>query len=166
MLQEPRIPSACPVDTFVAPVHSVAESMDQLREAMPDINWNAWANVEPTFRSIAEWEMSAAHAKAHGFKALKTWWEINNESVQSCLAAAEPHGGQVSSTDTEPVSASRSSTPQPNLLYEQIERRANSERRTVDHMIAPEPIKQEAREQISDAAAVDRYVADLGRGKG
>jgi hypothetical protein len=27
-------------------------------------------------------------------------------------------------------------------------------------MIAPEPIKQEAREQVSDAAIVDKYIVD------
>jgi hypothetical protein len=43
--------------------------------------------------------------------------------------------------------------------YEQIERRARSERSAVDHMIAPEPIKQEARVQVSDAAIVDKYIA-------
>jgi hypothetical protein len=51
--------------------------------------------------------------------------------------------------------------PQPNPRFEEIDRRAKVELRTVERMSAPEPVKQEAREQISDAAAVDKYIAQV-----
>jgi hypothetical protein len=56
------VPPACAVDTFEAPAHSVAESMDYFREVMPDMDWNGWANIDPAFRALAEWEMSALRA--------------------------------------------------------------------------------------------------------
>jgi len=159
-LQVPHIqvPAACPVAISASPVHSVAESMGYFREVMPDINWHAWNNIEPKFREIAEWEMSVEHARAQVSKAEKNWWERNAEKVQSCLNPVEPSNTRTLST-TIGV-ASTASAPMP-PRYEQIERRANADLRTVDHMIAPEPIKQEAREQINDAAAVDKYIADV-----
>jgi hypothetical protein len=44
-------------------------------------------------------------------------------------------------------------------------RRERLEREAVDHTVAPEPIKQQARQQFRDAAAVDRYLADLNQSK-
>jgi hypothetical protein len=164
-LQGPRFhaPSACPADAFAAPVPTVAESMDHFRNLMPDINWSAWTNIEPTFRGVAEWEMSAAHAKALVSKALKNWWELNIEKILSCLHEPEEREAKASSRTIDVVSAPRSLTPNPR--FEQIDRRATSDRRTADHMIAPEPMKQEVREQISDAATVDKYIADMDRRK-
>jgi hypothetical protein len=162
--QGPRVPSACPVEAFEAPAHSIAESMDYFRDVMPDINWNAWANIDPGFRALAEWEMSAAHAKAQMSKALKTWWELNNESVRVCLDAPVARDASTSSAAIAQASTA-SSISLPNQRHEQIERRVRSELSAVDRMIAPEPIKQEAREQVSDAAIVDKYIADVDRHK-
>jgi hypothetical protein len=144
--QAPHLPSACPVDSFVASTPSVGESMNHFRELMPDVDWNAWANIEPAFRAIAEWEMSTEYYRAQMSKTLKEWWTLNSEAVRACLNAAAGEG-------------ERSKTANPR--YAQIDRRAHSERSAIDHMLAPEPIKVEAREQISDAAAVERYVADV-----
>lgn len=159
--QAPRfsVPAACPVSTFASPAHSVAESMGYFREVMPGINWHAWDSIEPTFREIAEWEMSVAHARAQSSKAEKNWWGLNGEKIQSCLRAAEPSTTRTLSTTIEVASTGPASMPQSNPGLEEIDRRAKAELRTVDHMIAPEPIKQEAREQIGDAAAVDKYIA-------
>jgi hypothetical protein len=158
------VPPACAVDSFVPPEQSVAESMDYFRQLLPGIDWNAWANIDPAFRSLAEWEMSAEHAKAQMSKALKTWWDLNGEKVQACLIT---QAGEASTSSAGIVQAStaRSSTSLPSQRYAQIERRARSERSTVDRMTAPEPIKQEAREQVSDAATVDKYMADIDRRK-
>ncbi|MDP9008480.1 MAG: hypothetical protein M3N91_07200 [Pseudomonadota bacterium] len=164
-VQGPHVPSACPVDAFVAPAHSVAESMEYFREVMPDMNWNAWANIDPTFRSIAEWEMSGEHAKAQIYKALKDWWTLNNERVQACFEPAQLRGGEHRQTAITSVSMPPSSASPLNQSYELIEHKARSERSAVEHMIAPEPIKQEARAQISDAATVDKYIADVDRCK-
>jgi hypothetical protein len=145
--QEPfQVPPACSVAAFEPPVDSVAESMGHFRNVMPDINWNAWNDIEPKFREIAEWEMSAEHARARLSKARKSWWDLHSEGIQSCLDAEEPSQG-------------------PNRRHEQIDDRAKAELRTVEHMIAPEPIKQEAQERIRDAAAVDKYMADVARRK-
>jgi hypothetical protein len=162
--QGPHVPSACPVDAFEAPAHSVAESMNHFRDVMPDIGWNAWANIDPAFRALAEWEMSAEHVKAQMSKSLKTWWELNSESVQACLDAT---GARDVSTSTAIAQASitRSSISPLDERHEQIERRARSELSAVDRMIAPEPIKQEVREQVSDAAIVDKYIVDVDRRK-
>jgi hypothetical protein len=162
-VQGPRVPSACPVDAFEAPAHSVAESMDYFRVVMPDINWNAWANIDPGFRALAEWEMAAEHAKAQMSKALKTWWELNGERVQGCLDAAAVRDASTSSAAIAQASTAQSSILPLDQRNEQIERRVRSELSAVDHMIAPEPIKQEAREQVSDAAIVDKYIADVDR---
>jgi hypothetical protein len=148
-----QVPSACPVDAFASIVHSVAESMDHFRNSMPDINWNAWNDIEPKFRDIAEWEMSAAHARAQASAARKIWWDLNSDRIQSCLGA----------TATGLISTGSSPATQANQRYEQIDRRARAELQTVDHMIAPEAIKREAREQIADAAAVDKYISDVDR---
>jgi hypothetical protein len=137
-----RVQSSCPVDTFIAPAHSVAGSMKHFREVMPDIDWNVWNNIEPKFRDAAEWEMSAEHARAQISKAEKEWWDLNSERIRSCLSAA---------------------ALQRNPRDEQIERRAIVETERVDRAFAPEPIKQEAREQISDAAAVAKHIADTER---
>jgi hypothetical protein len=163
--QGPRVPSACSVDAFEAPAHSVAESMDYFRNLMPDINWNAWADIDPGFRALAEWEMSAAHAKAQMSKALNAWWELNSGSIQACLDAPAAREASTSSAAIAQASIARSSTSLPDQRHEQIERRARSELSAVEHMIAPEPIKQEAREQVSDAAMVDKYMADVDRPK-
>jgi hypothetical protein len=163
--QGPHVPSACPVNAFEAPAHSVAESMDYFRGVMPDINWNAWDNIDPAFRALAEWEMSAEHAKMKMSKALKTWWELNSESVQACLEATVAHDVSTSSAAIAPASVTRSSISPLDQRHEQIERRARSELSAVNHMIAPEPIKQEAREQVSDAAIVDKYIVDVDRRK-
>jgi hypothetical protein len=163
--QGPHVPSACPVNAFEAPAHSVAESMDYFRGVMPDINWNAWANIDPAFRALAEWEMSAEHAKVQMSKALKTWWELNSEGVQACLDATGARDVSTSSAAIARASITRSSISPPDQRHEQIERRVRSELSAVDHMIAPEPIKQEAREQVSDAAIVDKYIVDVDRRK-
>jgi len=149
-MQGLRVPLACPVEAFEAPPHSVAESMDYFRGVMPGINWNAWADIDPGFRALAEWEMSAAHSKAQMSKALKAWWELNSESIQVCLDAPV----------AREASTSSAAIALPDQRHEQIERRARTELSAVDHMIAPEPIKQEAREQVSDAAIVDNYIVD------
>jgi hypothetical protein len=156
--QAPLLPSACLVDSFAAPTHSVAESMNHFREVMPDVDWNAWANIEPTFRAIAEWEMSTEHYKARVSKTLKDWWGVNSEAVRECLNTPALSEGERPQTAIAAVSMSQSV---PNPRYVQIDRRAGAERSAIDHMVAPESIKNEAREQISDAAAVDRYVADV-----
>jgi hypothetical protein len=154
--QAPQLPSTCLVDSFAAPTHSVAESMNHFREVMPDVDWNAWANIEPTFRTIAEWEMSNEHYKAQVSKTLKDWWEVNGEAVRACLNT--PALGKRPQTAIAAVSISQSP---PNPRFAQIDRRARAERNAIDRMVAPESIKNEAREQISDAAAVDRYAADV-----
>jgi hypothetical protein len=157
-VQAPHLPSACPVDSFVSPAHSVAESMDHFRELMPEVDWHAWDNIEPTFRAIAEWEMSAEHFKAQASKALRDWWAGNDEAVQVCLNATVLAEGE----HPETAIAAVSTRSPPNARYAQIDRRARSERSAIDHMIAPEIIKKEALEQIGDAAAVDRYAAAVG----
>jgi hypothetical protein len=159
-VQGPHVPSACPVNAFEAPAHSVAESMDYFRGVMPDINWNAWDNIDPGFRALAEWEMSAEHAKVQISKALKTWWELNSESVRACLEATGVRDVNASSAAIAQAFITRSSISQVDQRHEQIERRVRSELSAVNHMIAPEPIKQEAREQVSDAAIVDNYIVD------
>jgi hypothetical protein len=163
--QGPHVPAACPVEAFEAPVHSVAESMAHFRNVMPDVNWNDWANIDPGFRALAEWEMSAAHAKAQMSKALKTWWELNSENVQVCLDAPVAREASTSSAPIAQTSIARSSTSLLDQRHEQLERRVRSELSEVDHLIAPEPMKQEAREQVSDAAKVDNYIADVDRHK-
>jgi hypothetical protein len=151
------VPVACPVAIFASPAHSVAESMGYFREVMPDINWHAWNNIEPKFREIAEWEMSVEHARAQSTKAERNWWDLNAEKIQSCLHAAGPSTTGTVSATIEVASTRPASMSQANPRFEEIDRRVKAELRTVEHMTAPEPIKQEAREQISDAAAVDRY---------
>jgi len=160
-----QVPPACPVSTFASPVHSVAESMGHFRNVLPDVNWNAWDNIEPKFREIAEWEMSVEHARAQVSRAQKNWWALNGEKIQSCLDAVEQGNPRTLSTTISVASTTPAQTPQPNQRHEQIERRAKTDLRSVDHLIAPEPIKLEAREQISDAAAVDKYISDLERRK-
>jgi hypothetical protein len=145
--QAPRLPSACPVDSFVVSTPSVGESMNHYRDIMPDVDWNAWANIEPAFRAIAEWEMSTEYYRAQVSKTLKEWWTLNNEAVRVCLNATALSEGE------RPKTANR--------RYAQIDRQVHSERNAIDHMVAPEPIKVEAREQISDAAAVEKYAADV-----
>ena len=125
---------------------------------MPDVDWNAWANIEPTFRAISEWEMSSEHFRAQVSMTLKDWWARNNEAVRVCVdATASREVGRPQTAiaaDSMPRSA-------PSPRYAQIDRRARSERSAIDLMVAPAPIKKEAREQISDAAAVDKYAADV-----
>jgi hypothetical protein len=163
-LQEPfQVPPACSVAAFVAPDDSVSGSMGHFRNVMPDINWNAWDNIEPKFRDVAEWEMSAEHARARLSKARKAWWDLNGEGIQTCLDAEEPGGS--SATTHGLIATANSQTPPPNRRHEQIDRRAKADLQAVDHMIAPEPIKREAQERISDAAAVDKYMADAARRK-
>ena len=157
-VEAPRLPAACPVDSFTAPTHSVAESMNHFREVMPDVDWNAWANIEPAFRAVAEWEMSAEHFRTQESRALKEWWALNDAAVRVCLNAAASGEGEHPKTVIAAVSMSPSP---PNSRYAQIDRRARSERSAIDRMVAPEPVKNEAREKISDAAAVDRYAADV-----
>jgi hypothetical protein len=152
-LQAPHLPSSCPVGTFVAPTHSVADSMNHFREVMPDVDWNAWANIEPTFRAIAEWEMSTEHFRAQLLKTLKDWWAANDEAVRACLNATALR-------EADPAQTANAAVTPPNPRYAKIERRARSDRSAIDHMVAPEPRKKEALEQIGDAAAVDRYAAD------
>jgi hypothetical protein len=134
--------------------------MDYFRQLLPSVDWNAWANIDPAFRSLAEREMSTEHAKARMSKALKTWWDLNGEKIQACLTtqAAE---ASASSAGIVQASTAPSSTSLLSQRYAQIERRARSERSTVDRMTAPEQIKQEAREQVSDAEIVDKYMADV-----
>jgi hypothetical protein len=148
-----QVPPGCSVPAFVAPVDSTPESMGHYRNVMPDINWNAWDNIEPKIREVAEWEMTAEHARARLSEARKAWWDVNGEGIQSCLDAEEPGRGSAS---THGLIATADS---------QIDRRAKAELQTVEHMIAPEPIKREAQERISDAAAVDKYLADAARRK-
>src|SRR5450432_834244 len=128
-VQAPHFPSACPVDPFVAPTRSVAESMNHFREVMPDVDWSAWANIEPTFRALAEWEMSTEHYRAQVSKTLKDWWALNNEAVGECLSAAASGDGQRPQAAVAAVSLARSS---PNPQYAQIDRRARSERSAID----------------------------------
>ena len=163
-LQVPRfpVPAACPVAIVASPAQSVAESMGYFRELLPDINWHAWNNVEPKFREIAEWEMSVEHTKAQLSKAEKNWWDVNGEKIQSCLYAAEPSNASTSTTIAA-TSTEAASMPQTNPRNDEIDRRAKAELRTVERMNAPEPIKQEAREQISDAAAIEKYIAEVER---
>jgi hypothetical protein len=160
--QEPhfQVPPACSVAAFVAPVDSVAESMSYFRELMPDINWNAWNDIEPKFRDIAQWEMSVEHARAEVSRAHRKWWDLNSQAIQSCLDAEELSQGSATTT----VLSSTAASPPPNR-YEQIDRRTKAELQAVNHLIAPEPIKQEAQERISDAAAVDKYIANVTRRK-
>jgi len=139
--------------------------MDYFRGVMPDVNWNAWANIDPEFRALAEWEMSAEHEKAQMSKALKTWWGRNSEGVQACLDATGARDVSTSSAAIAQASIKRSSISPPDQRHEQIERRVRSELSAVDHMIAPEPIKQEAREEVGDAATVDKYIVDVDRRK-
>jgi hypothetical protein len=134
-----QIPAGCPVETFVAPTQSVADSMSYFRSELPEINWDAWNNIEPKFRGVVEWELFALHARAQRLAAQRTWWERNDTQVHACL-------------DSVPNSSTR---------YEQIDRREKLEREAVDRERAPEPIRQADRQQISDAAAVDRYLAAL-----
>jgi hypothetical protein len=157
-VQAPHIPSACSVALFVAPTPSVGESMQHFREIMPIVDWSAWADIEPTFRAAAEWEMSAEHFKSQVSKTLKAWWVLNDEAVRACLNAAAL--GETERPHNAITAVSVSRTP-PNPRYAQIDRRARSKQSAIDHMFAPEPIKAEAREQISDAAAVERYAADV-----
>jgi len=154
----PHVPPTCSVDLFVAPTHSVGESMQHLREIIPGVDWNAWANIEPTFRAVAEWEMSVEHFRAQVSKKLKNWWVQNDEAVRACLSATAL--GEAERPHSAIAAVSMSRTP-PNPRYVQIDRRARSEQSAIDHMVAPEPIKAEAREQIGDAAAVQRYAADV-----
>ena len=155
--QGPHMPATCPVESFVAPAYSVVDSMNHFRELLPEVDWNAWANVDPTFRAIAEWEMTTLHYRAQVSKTLRDWWARNNETVRVCLNAAALGGVARPQAAIAAVSKSR---PSPNPRFAQIDRRARSERSAIDHMVAPEPIKTEAREQVSDAAAADRYAAD------
>jgi hypothetical protein len=156
-VQASRMPTGCAIESFVLPAQSVPESMNHFREVMPDVDWNAWANIEPTFRAIAEWEMSAEHFRAQTSRTLKDWWTLNEEAVRACLNATRLGEGNRAQLAAVSVVGS---TPSPR--YAQIDRRVRSERNTIDHMIAPEPIKDEAREQINDAAAVDKYAAAVG----
>jgi hypothetical protein len=146
-----QIPSGCSVTAFVAPVDSVPESMGHFRNVMPDINWNAWDNIEPKFRDVAEWEMSAEHARARLSRARRAWWDLNGEGIQTCLDTQEPGKSSAATNGL--------------IATERIDGRAKAELQTVDHMIAPEPIKQEAQERIRDAAAVDKYLSDAARRK-
>lgn len=158
-----EVPAGCPVTMFASPGHSVADSMGYFREVMPDVNWHAWNGIESKFREIAEWEMSVQHARAQLSRAEKNWWELNLEKVQACLYAAEPTNTRTSSALIGVVSAGQPAVSQPNPRDEEIDRRAKAELRTVEHMIAPEPIKQEARDQVSDAAAVEKLIAAANR---
>ena len=142
--QVPHLASACAVTSFEAPTYSVTESMQHFRELMPGVDWNAWANIEPTFRAIAEWEMSTEHYRGQVSKALKDWWQVNEGTVRGCV--------EERSTPAVPADSALA----------QIDRRVRSEAREIDHLVAPEPVKQEVREQISDAASVDRYALDVG----
>lgn len=160
-----QVPAGCQVAMFAAPGHSVAESMGYFREVMPDVNWHAWNGIEPKFREIAEWEMSVQHARAQLSRAEKNWWELNLEKIQSCLVAAEPTKTRTSPAAIGGVSAGPAASPLPNPRDEEIDRRAKAESRTVEHMIAPEPIKQEAQEQVGDAAAVEKFIAAANRVK-
>jgi len=134
-----RIPAGCSVETLLAPTPSVADSMNYFRGALPEVNWDAWNNIEPKFRGVAEWELSAFHARAQRLAAQRTWWERNDMQVRACL----------------------DSIPDPSPRYEQIDRREKLEREAVDREPAPEAVRQAARQQIGDAAAVDRYLAAL-----
>lgn len=154
------VPAACAVATFASPAQSVAESMGYFREVMPDVNWHAWNTIEPKFREIAEWEMSVEHARAQRSKAEKRWWDLNGDKIQSCLQAAQPSATRTASTAAV-ASTGPESMPQPSPRVEEIDRRAKAELKTVEHMTAPEPIKQEAREQATDAAAIARYIAEV-----
>lgn len=134
-----QIPAGCPVEAFMAPTESVADSMAYFRGALPEVNWDAWNNIEPKFRSVAEWELSVLHARAQRLAAQRTWWERNDGQIRACF----------------------DSTPNPSPHFEQIDRREKLEREAVDREAAPEPIRQSDRQQIRDAAAVDRYLAAL-----
>jgi hypothetical protein len=156
-----QVPPGCSVPVFVAPVDSIPESMGHFRNVMPDINWNAWDTIEPKIREVAEWEMSAEHARARLAGARKAWWDGNGEAIQSCLDAAEPGSGSAATHGL--IATADSQTPPPNRRHEQIDHRAKAELATVDHMIAPEPIKREAQQRINDAAAVDKHISDAAR---
>jgi len=157
-VQAPHLPSTCPVDSFAAPPYSAVESMNHFREVLREVDWNAWANVDPTFRAIAEWEMTTLHYRAQVSKTLKDWWARNNDAVRVCLNAAALGEAARPQAAIAAVSMSGSS---PSPRYAQIDRRARSERIAIDRMVAPEPIKTEAREQVSDAADVDKFAADV-----
>jgi hypothetical protein len=139
-----HVPPSCPTTTFAAPAHSVAESMEYFRNAMPDINWKAWENVEPTFRGIAEWEMSAEHVRAQLSKAEREWWDLNAESIRPCLAAA-------------------SATVHQSAGDKKIDRADVQRGGVAPPGRVPEPVNQEVRQQISDAAAVNKYIAEMDR---
>ena len=156
-VQAPHLPWACPVDSYVPPTYSVAESLNHIREVMPDVDWNAWAGIEPTFRAVAEWEMSTEHFRALLSKELKDWWARNDEAVHVCMNATVLTEGEHPKT----AIATGSTRSPPNPRHAQIDRRARSERGAIDHMVAPEIIKKEALAQISDAAAADKYAADV-----
>jgi hypothetical protein len=132
--------------------------MNYFREVLSEVDWNAWANIDPTFRAIAEWEMTTLHYRAQVSKTLRDWWTRHNEDVRVCLKAAAL--GEVARPPAAIAAVSMSGS-RPNPRYAQIDRQARSERTAIDHMLAPEPIKTEVREQISDAAAVDKYFADV-----
>jgi hypothetical protein len=132
-----QVPAGCPVESYIAPAQSVDDSMAYFRDALPEIDWSGWSGIEPKFRSIAEWELSALHARALQLAAQRSWWERNERSVQACLDSPQPL----------------------NSRYEQIDRREKLEREALDRERIPEPVRQAARRQISDAAAVDRYLA-------
>jgi hypothetical protein len=91
-------------------------------------------------------------------ESMKDWWEVNSEAVRVC--SNTPALGEGARPQTAIAAVSMSHSPQ-NPRYVQIDRRARAERIAIDHMVAPESIKNEAREQVSDAAAVDRYAADV-----
>jgi hypothetical protein len=139
------VPEGCSVETLMAPMQSVADSMSYFRDTLPEINWDAWNNIDPKFRGVVEWELSALHARAQRLAAQRSWWERNDRQVQACF-------------DSTPRS---DSTPQPDARYEQIDRREKQQREAVDREPAPQAIRLAVRQQISDQAAVDRYVAAL-----
>jgi len=107
------------------------------RRVMPDMNWNAWANIDPTFRAIAEWEMSAEHARVQMSKALKTWWELNSESVRVCLEATGARDVSASSMSIAQASINDPDIAGGSAGMNRYERRVRSELSAVNHMIAP-----------------------------
>ena len=86
--------------------------MSYFRSELPEINWDAWNNIEPKFRGVVEWELFALHARAQRLAAQRTWWERNDTQVHACL-------------DSVPNSSTR---------YEQIDRREKLEREAVDRL--------------------------------